>query len=213
MYISDKQFSQIQQMIEHWIAQPDGWTIFLSIASVMVSVIAVIVSVCTAKKQNKIALYDKKFECYQQLQALKSFIESCEQLKEFKSADDVSNCQQKYLSIHYSVLDREYLRNGVMLRNAYAYTGIEKDRALLTSCAFLGIFKQKDLSNVTILDLMNALESFVKELFKSFPEGKDKEKQDSIKQKHLEGLSNKMHNFCYIFSGIMNINLNKRIRL
>ena len=47
--------------------------LLLAIAPIIVAIVAIIVPAAISVKQNKIALYEKRFECYQQLESLKTF--------------------------------------------------------------------------------------------------------------------------------------------
>ena len=50
--------------------QNNLWTIITTIVPILV---AIAVPCLIARKQNKITLYEKRFECYQRLESLKSF--------------------------------------------------------------------------------------------------------------------------------------------
>lgn len=165
MYISNDQLIQIQQAIESSICQPDGWTIFLSIASTAVAIIAVIVSICTAKTQNKIALYERRLTCYQQfcgLQAFANFIEKLE--NPAVDNDTISQYQQKYLDIHNLLVDEEFqkYRFDPTRRNVYVWNCLEKDRYFITSVSFL----LRHIDEKELEALESAITKFIVELFR-----------------------------------------------
>lgn len=166
MYMSNDQLIQILQAIESSIRQPDGWTIFLSIASTAVAIIAVIVSICTARTQNRIALYERRFTCYQQfcgLQAFANFIDELENPEDNNGT--ILQYQQKYLDIHNLLVDEEFLkcRFDPIRRNVYVWNCLEKDRYFITSVLFL--FRHIDEKELDALE--TSIIKFIVELFRS----------------------------------------------
>ena len=117
-----------------------------------------------AYRQNKIVLYDKRLACYQQFLALKSFYNCCKEFcptDESNNADSGDKCRSAYLSIHCSVLDKNYQQNGIVLQSAYVLAGLESDKNMLASLAYLGFLDDEKI----LQGAANTLESFVKCLF------------------------------------------------
>lgn len=140
-------------------------------ASVLLSLVSLIAAIgipaLIAHKQNKIALYEKRLECYQQLQALKHFNEFCSKKDDFcitGQIDPVYRCKQEYLNAHYSFLDRDYLKNSQYLQESYAALAIEKDKNLFESLINLQLFKndkQAKQSSDTLIEFVNSLFAYV----------------------------------------------------
>lgn len=187
MYISNDQLIQIQQVIESSIRQPDGWTIFLSIASTAVAIIAVIVSICTAKIQNKIALYERRFICYQQFCGLQAFADFIDQLENpAVDNDTISQYQQKYLDIHNLLVDKEFqkYRFDPTRRNVYVWNCLEKDRYFITSALFL--LRRIDEKELEALE--TAITKFIEELFR-LPDKMDIKKITERKDSFIDSFS------------------------
>lgn len=159
MYISEKQMAQIEQLIKTCIESNDGISLILSIISTGVAVIALVIAIRTAWLQNKVALYSKRLECYQQFQALKSFYLFSHKSKGFEDDGEeiVSKLRCKYLSIHFSLLDRDYQKNHSVLEETYIFFGIEKDIAMFESLEYLSLFNNHALTERAA----QALESFI----------------------------------------------------
>ena len=125
-----------------WLNRNEG---ALSVVLSIFSLIAAIgIPALIAYRQNKIALYEKRLEYYQKLQALKRFAEFCNKWETFNKTDSVDpiyQCQQGYLNAHYSVLDKDYLQNWQWLRENYVALALEKDQDLFSSLVYLQLFK------------------------------------------------------------------------
>ena len=164
MYISNDQLIQIQQTIESSMRQPDGWTIFLSIASTAVAIIAIIVSIRTAGTQNKIALYERRFTCYQQFCGLQAFADFIDKLENPAADNDtILQYQQKYLDIHNLLVDKEFqkYRFDAPRRNVYVWNCLEKDRYFITSALFL----TREIDEPELKALETAMTKFIEALF------------------------------------------------
>lgn len=146
------------------------WSILLSIAPIIVAVIAIVVPAIIAHKQNRIALYEKRFECYQQLESLKAFFVYIQKITNFEESDEVTNptwsCQQSYFNAHSLLEDKDYQRQRLDAVHQVTYMRfcIEMDRKLLLSLKLL-VAKKKEI--VHIYALQKALTAFVESLFKA----------------------------------------------
>ena len=164
MYISESQLQEILTAIEVSSSNRDWWTIVTAVISAIAAVVAIVISIRTAKRQNSIALYEKRLECYRQLQALKNFVKFCKERRSFRKdgwIDPIYQCRLEYLSAHYSVLDREYLKNWKTMQLTYKSLALEKDRELFDSLIYLKLFNSEEESK----NSYNALEKFVESLF------------------------------------------------
>ena len=160
MYISKEQLTSILNAIEKC-ASNDMPIIILTCLSIAA---AIGVPCYIAYQQNKIALYDKRLEAYQQYLALKSFYEYIK-----KDAPDggqynamtLDEWQGMYLSLHYSMLDKNYQQTHLTLRNIYALAAIDRNRNMLSSLEHLGILNDGNISK----NVATALDNFIEELF------------------------------------------------
>lgn len=165
MYISNEQLLQIQRSIESSIQKPDGWTIFLSVTSTAVAIIAIIVSIYTARTQNKIALYERRFTCYQQFCGLQAFANFIVKLENPATDNDtILQYQQKYLDIHNLLVDEEFqkYRFDPTRRNVYVWNCLEKDRYFITSVSFL----LRHIDEKELEALESSITKFIVELFR-----------------------------------------------
>lgn len=164
MHISESQLQEILTAIEVSSNNRDWWTITAAVISAIAAVVAIVISIRTAKRQNSIALYEKRLECDRQLQALKNFMEFCKKQKTFHKdgrIDPIYQCQQAYLNAHYSVLDRDYLKNWKTLQDAYMSLALEKDREFFDSTIYLNLFDYASQSKSSY----DALKKFIESLF------------------------------------------------
>lgn len=164
MYISESQLQEILTAIEASSNNHDGWTIAAAVISAIAAVVAIFISIKTAKRQSSIALYEKRLECYRQLRALENFMEFCKDQKSFHKDGQINSiyqCQQAYLNAHYSILDRDYLKNWKTLQDTYTSLALEKDRELFDSLIYLNLFDDESQS----ISSYDALEEFIKCLF------------------------------------------------
>ena len=65
--------------------QNNLWTIITTIVPILV---AIAVPCLIARKQNKITLYEKRFECYQRLESLKSFFLYVKEISSFVASPE-----------------------------------------------------------------------------------------------------------------------------
>lgn len=160
MYISEEQLNCILNMIEKC-ASSNTPTVILSIISVIV---AICVPSYISYQQNKIALYDKRLEAYQQFLTLKEFYEFITK-NSTDNNQDVSNVigawRSMYLSLHYSMLDKSYQQNYIVLQSVYAVAAINKDKNMISSLEYLRVLNDGDI----LREVSTALEEFVKALF------------------------------------------------
>lgn len=164
MYISENQLQGILTAIKVSSSNHDGWAIAAAGISAIAAVVAIVISICTAKRQSNIALYEKRLECYRQLQALENFMDFCKNQKSFRKdggIDPIHQCQQAYLNAHYSILDRDYLKNWKFLQDAYMSLALEKDREFFDALIYLNLFDDESQSKSSYA----ALEELIKSLF------------------------------------------------
>ena len=160
MYISEEQLNCILNTIEKCTSNNIP-TIILSIVSV---VAAIFVPNFIAYQQNEIALYDKRLEAYQQFLILKDFYEFIKKPSLYDDQDEatvISRWGGMYLSLHYSMLDKSYQQNHIILQPVYVLAAINRDKNMISSLEYLRISNNEDVlkrASVT-------LENFVKALF------------------------------------------------
>lgn len=168
MYISREQLDYIAEIIEKCTADTP-LSVFIAIASLLVAFGAVAVSLYIAHRQNQIALYERRLECYQKFIALNTFMDFTSKYETFEKqpqteSDPISQCQQKYLDMHGLLVDKAFqnYRFDYFHRNVYVLNCIEKDSSFFSSVQFLvGSSDEKSLFLAN-----NTLTEFVKELFK-----------------------------------------------
>ena len=134
--------------------------------SALLAALAILVPFRIAHTQNKIALFEKRLECYQKLMALRDFSNYANRFGSFElqlELDPVYQCQQEYLHIHGVLADErqaQRCRVGNM-SGKYAMDCLDKDIELFTSIQLLtGAKKDTPLSEVK-----SALKAFVEALF------------------------------------------------
>lgn len=145
--------------------QNNLWTIITTIVPILV---AIAVPCLIARKQNKITLYEKRFECYQRLESLKSFFLYVKEISSFVASPEQQLnpawiCQQRYFSAH-ALLDDEDFQNkrfDYFHRISYARSCLEEDRKMLLSLGLLVGINKKDRMDKA----QGALESFISALF------------------------------------------------
>lgn len=100
MYISEIQMQEIIEIFKASTAKPDWWTIIPTIVSAAAALIAIAISVRTSQKQNKIALYEKRLNCYLQFSELRSFVEFIKNEENLpQKAAEKSNTETESLKI------------------------------------------------------------------------------------------------------------------
>lgn len=139
-------------------------------ASVLLSVVSLVVAVgipaWIAHKQNKIALYEKRLECYQKLMALKRFSCFADRFGSFEKNEDfdpVSQCQTEYLEVHGVLDDEKKARNRLYSNMScmYALQCLAQDEELFLSIPLLTKSKKQDQLD----SIETSLQDFVKKLF------------------------------------------------
>lgn len=156
--------------------QNNLWTIITTIVPILV---AIAVPCLIARKQNKITLYEKRFECYQRLESLKSFFLYVKEISSFVSSPEQQLnpawiCQQRYFSAHALLDDKDFQnkRFDYFHRISYARSCLEEDRKMLLSLGLLVGINKKDRMDKA----QDALEGFIALLFnedKKVNKGKD----------------------------------------
>ena len=145
--------------------QNNLWTIITTIVPILV---AIAVPCLIARKQNKITLYEKRFECYQRLESLKSFFLYVKEISSFVASPEQQLnpawiCQQRYFSAHALLDDKDFQnkRFDYFHRISYARSCLEEDRKMLLSLGLLVGINKKDRMDKA----QDALESFISALF------------------------------------------------
>lgn len=160
MYISKEQLTSILNAIEKCTSNNTP-IIILTCLSIAV---AIGIPCYIAYQQNKIALYDKRLEAYQQFLALKSFYEYIKEDSSDGGQYDTTTLDKwrgMYLSLHYSMLDKNYQHSHLTLQNVYVLAAVDRNRNMLSSLEHLGILHDGNISK----NVATALENFIEELF------------------------------------------------
>lgn len=166
--------------------QNNLWTIITTIVPILV---AIAVPCLIARKQNKITLYEKRFECYQRLESLKSFFLYVKEISSFVASPEQQLnpawiCQQRYFSAHALLDDKDFQnkRFDYFHRISYARSCLEEDRKMLLSLGLLVGINKKDRMDKA----QDALESFISALFNEEKKLNDgKEATESSYEKEL----------------------------
>lgn len=135
------------------------------ILAVITALIAIFVPCFIAKRQNKIALFDKRFQKYQQFLALKEFSEIIKNiaLENNQIEGHIWTIQESYLNIHIAGVDKEYIKNrkDITYIKIVALSNLERDKELFETLPL--VLKIKD---ITVIKSVNeSLQQFVKKLF------------------------------------------------
>lgn len=143
-----------------WCNENDGFL------SALLAALAILGPFRIAHTQNKIALFEKRLECYQRLMALKDFSDFANGFDSFEpqlKTNPIYNCQQEYLQIHGVLADerRAQLCRVGNMNPKYAMDCLDKDTELFTSIQML--FGAKKVIPFSAIE--SALEIFVKALF------------------------------------------------
>lgn len=174
MYISEDQLQIITSAIESCAKNYDGLNVIVAVVSALVSFVAVCISIHTAKKQNKIALYEKRLGCYLQFVELKSFanfIEKEENLLTGKIEDrsndnsKILQLQSKYMDIHSLFSNKEFrqYRFDPVQKGIYIGDCLEKDKITLISMEFL----LKSTNKINVSPVRESLAILIGQLFRS----------------------------------------------
>lgn len=143
-----------------WCNENDGFL------SALLAVLAILVPFRVAYIQNRVALFEKRLECYQRLMALKDFSKYTSRFDSFDpqpEIDPIYQCQQEYLYIHGVLADErqaQRCRVGNM-SGKYAMGCLDKDIELFTSIQMLMGAKE----DTPLSEVKSALKAFVEALF------------------------------------------------
>lgn len=170
-----------------WCNENDGFL------SAILAVLAIFVPFRIAHTQNRIALFEKRLECYQQLIALKGFADYVSEIGPL-NAQEVYQCKQKYLYIHGVLADERHAEMSKVgnVSVKYAKECIDKDSELFTSIELLIKVKNENL----LKEVNTSLQEFIKDLF-AVPSSA--EKAGSSRQKfvsafkHIDGYCEVLH--------------------
>ena len=182
----EKCLGHFQNVID-WFNQNEG---FVSVILALLTILAtVLIPLFIAKKQNKIALYEKRFVCYQKYESLKSFCSKIKDISTFSTSENSKvnqhwYCQQQYFSAHALLDDTEFQRDrfNPIRQYFYARSCLEEDRKMLLSLKLL--VGGDELANQAD-KTQKALEVFLQALFEDILTQSNYER-DAFDQKVLE---------------------------
>ena len=153
--------------IINWFNENEGFV--LAILTAVTVFIAIKVPTHIAKEQNKIALYEKRFECYQQLKSLETFWMFVKDISTFSSSvekrtNPVWCCQQQYFNAHSLLDDKNFQRNRLehFFQISYANSCLATDCKMILSLKLL-ICADEDEKQFE--QMQTALKEFISELF------------------------------------------------
>ena len=150
-----------------WNFIKNNWLNINSLMTLLVAIKAVIVPAQIAKKQNKIALYEKRFAYYEQFEALKQFWLYVKDIGE-STKESINNtvleCQFNYFKAHSILEDKDFWRKGLDTKYQlfYVKSCLEIDRKMFLSIKLL-IATNSQIECVE--KVQYALEVFVEQLF------------------------------------------------
>lgn len=168
-----------------WCNENDGFL------STILAALAIFGPFKIAHTQNKIALFEKRLECYQRLMALKDFSDYVSKIGPL-GAQEKYQCKQKYLYIHGVLADErraEMSKIGNMSAK-YAKECLDKDSELFTSIELLIKVKNESL----LKEVNTSLQEFIKSLFDA---PSSAEKAGSSRQRFVSAF-NRMDNYCEV---------------
>ena len=151
-----------------WDFIKSNWININSLITMIIAIIAVIVPAQIAKEQNKIALYEKRFEYYEQFEALKQFWLYVKDIggltKESINNTTVLEYQFNYFNAHSILEDKDFWRKGhdSSYQLFYVRSCLEVDRKMFLSIKLL---VATDSQIECIENAQYALEVFIEQLF------------------------------------------------
>lgn len=125
-----------------------------------------IIPIRIAHTQNKIALYEKRFECYQKIDALLNYSRFSARFSSFECTDKgnpVLMCQWEYLAIHDKPMDQKFHKNLLYSEMKYAFAShcLSEDETAFNSMQLLIRIDDKKALDETV----EALKTFINSLF------------------------------------------------
>lgn len=154
------------RIVCNWINANEG--VVSTLLAVLTIAATVLIPLRIANKQNKIALYEKRFECYQQFKALEAFWLYLNEVSTFNSSPEqqinhIWICQQRYFSAHALLEDKNFQKDcfNSLRQIIYARFCLEEDRKMLLSLSLLVKNNNRHQFNQT----QDALEIFILALF------------------------------------------------
>ena len=175
------------EQILNWCNSNDGF--ISAILSFVAAVTAICVPYRIAHKQNKVALFERRFECFQYFESLKNFAKFVDGFDTFDTQESVSpvlSCQIEYLEFHSVLNDRKNRETVLYSHNriTFALYCLNKDRSFFSTMKLL--IRVKD--NSELEEVFAALKEFVVELFST-----EKNPEDiKQKQKHFSDSFNRI---------------------
>ncbi len=149
------------------------WSIILGIAPIVVAIAAIIAPCIIAAKQNKIALYEIRFDCYQQLESMRAFCEYLKNITTFSPSEDeqtdrVWSCQLHYFNAHSLLEDEEFQRKkyDAFYQKMYANFCLQADQKMFLSLKLLIGSNEKEVELLSKASELLCV--FIKKLFRSY---------------------------------------------
>lgn len=174
----------------HVIEMIDTHEGFISaVLAIVTAAIAICVPNFIASEQNKIALFDKRFEKYQEFLALKEFSDCIKEVISGTSQikDYIYSIQQKYLDVHNVLAEERYIRYRYdqAFRNIAVFKSLEKDTELFKMIPLLLRIKNEE----AIIETNKVFKEIIFEVFNS-PEKMSADKILELGQEFVEKFSN-----------------------
>lgn len=150
-----------------WNFIKNNWDRIDSLMMIVIGIVAIAVPAQIAKKQNKIALYEKRFVYYEQFEALKQFwlyVKDIDGLTKESINEAVLECQYSYFNAHSVLEDKDFWRKGLdgKYQLFYVKSCLEIDRKMFLSIKLLIATNSQ---TECIEKAQYALEVFVEQLF------------------------------------------------
>lgn len=138
--------SEIIHNIITWLNANDGFT--SALLALITALAAIFIPVCTAKKQNKIALFQVNLKCYRSLNSIMIFCAFVSEFTTFEENHDsgtkahspVEACRGKYLEMHDLLSDKKVIsqiRSSDIWKTTFIKNCISLDYEAICSGAFL----------------------------------------------------------------------------
>lgn len=142
---------------------------------------AIYVPIRIANKQNKIALFEQRLNCYEKIEAIRTFLAFSSEFESFEDNSDspIEKSKEKYLEIHDLLSDSKAMSQimfSPFWKNTFVRNCLENDCTTICTCAFL----TEELSIQEAKEIENTLTVFVYRLFDSQDTKIILEKRDSF---------------------------------
>ena len=164
--------SEIIHNIISWLNANDGFT--SALLALITALAAIFIPVCTAKKQNKIALFQVNLKCYRSLNSIMIFFAFVSEFATFEENLDseakvhspVEACRKKYLEIHDPLSDKKAISQ-IRFSDIWKTTFIRNCISLDYKAICSGAFLTKAITLNDAEKITKTLDEFVIALFDS----------------------------------------------